>query len=392
MRWEYRLIFEAVKGKKDSEIGYLYGKTNGYDSELQHIKKSPLTMVAIFDMDQTLITTKSKRRFPIDDTDWKWNYSSVKDILNKYHEMGYQIIIITNQAGIKSNENKLQEFKQKLQAIETDIIKSFPDITFQVFCAIHKDIHRKPFPTFCKDIKFDRNQSFFCGDAAGRVGDHSDSDIKFAYNTRLIFRTPEYIFLNDKTSKGVLNYPIVPYSPEVLNTKKYMYIQNSLSRPELIVVVGLPASGKTYIVNSIVNECKINWIKVDIISLDVIKSKPKMINILKQYAILKNTIIVDNTNLEVSTRTEIIKTVKDIYSKYYVRILHINTPLERCIHNNFYRYFVNHHNDPKIIPDFVYKMMIKKFIKPKKAENKYINIIETINPGIPIDPRYLYYY
>lgn len=388
MRWTYKLVAEATKGQKDSEIGYLYGESDNY---VDNIVDTPIS-IASFDMDQTLITTKSGKKFPTDSSDWVWNYQCVKDTLSRYHSRGYRIIIVTNQAGIKSNENKLNENKDKIQDIETNICESYPNITFQVFCAIHKDIHRKPFPTFFENICFDKKKSFYCGDAAGRVSDHSDSDLKFAYNLRLTFRTPEYIFLNDKLSKGVLTYPIVPYSNEVINRKKYQYIQNSKTRPELILMVGLPASGKSHITTKIYEDCKINGIHIDVISLDILKSKPKMFNSIKQSANSKNTIIIDNTNLEIITRTELIRIVKAIDNDYYVRIIHVDTPLERCIHNNLYRYYVNHMNDPKLIPDFVYKMMLKKFVKPSKQENVLIDIVETVSPGVPLDPRYFYYY
>ena len=46
--------------------------------------------------------------------------------------------------------------------------------------------------------------SFYCGDAAGRPKtatrpkDFSDSDIKFALNVGLTFKTPEELFLGQK--------------------------------------------------------------------------------------------------------------------------------------------------------------------------------------------------
>jgi predicted kinase len=198
--------------------------------------------------------------------------------------------------------------------------------------------------------------------------------------------------LNDKSSNGVLSYPIVPYSEDMLKSKKYQYFQNTNKRPEIIIMVGLPASGKSYVIKSIIEECKINGIQIDVISLDILKSKPKMFNAIKKSANFKNTMIIDNTNLEIVSRSELIRLVKTINNNYYVRIIHVNTPIERCIHNNFYRYYANHMNDRKLIPNFVYKMMVKKFVKPTKQENDSIDIIETIAPGVPLDPRYFYYY
>ena len=52
-------------------------------------------------------------------------------------------------------------------------------------------------------LKVDMEQSFYCGDAAGRPAtknkekDFSDSDLKFAHNIGITFQVPESLFLGE---------------------------------------------------------------------------------------------------------------------------------------------------------------------------------------------------
>lgn len=56
----------------------------------------------------------------------------------------------------------------------------------------------------------DFENSFYCGDAAGRAGDHSNDDMLFAQNVGLKFLTPEMLFLgqnlNFKPISGLRGY------------------------------------------------------------------------------------------------------------------------------------------------------------------------------------------
>lgn len=376
---------------KDTE--YLYGETNNF---IQN--KTKFSKVAGFDLDQTLIDTKSGKTFPINSDDWKLNYPNVKNILIEYVDKGYDIVIFTNQAGIKSSLNKLEEFKKKIEQIEKVL-----SIQFRIYCAIHKDIHRKPFPTFFnylgEKVRIDRNKSFYCGDGAGRNKDHTDADIKFAYNSMIRFKTPEQVFLGDPKPNLELKYPIVQLDKTLQNLPDQLSLitqLNSLNKPELILMVGLPASGKSFISNKIVEKSYLGAKHLNVIvSLDTIKSKPLMLNIIKQNIAKSNTIIVDNTNLDIDTRKVLIDLVKN--KNYFVRAVYVDTPYERCLHNNYYRYYLECSNFnkksefiPKFIPEFVYKMMIKKFIMPTKKEG--IDEINIVKSSIPARIEYFYYF
>src|SRR4029078_12539352 len=102
MKWELRLFAE---GK--TQIGYVYGTTTT-SKPAQYPQENK--KIASFDLDQTLIDTNSGNKFPIDSNDWKWNYPNVMQKLHKLHKNEYEIIIVTNQAGIGSSEDKLNEF------------------------------------------------------------------------------------------------------------------------------------------------------------------------------------------------------------------------------------------------------------------------------------------
>jgi bifunctional polynucleotide phosphatase/kinase len=391
MKWKYFQIKEAIKGTQNSEIGYLYGSSN-FSSRSPENRGLKLKnrKIAGFDLDSTLITTKSGKKFPKNSEDWRWLYDGVKDKLHELSDNDYDIIIVTNQGGIKSSEVKLKEFKTKIEDIESDLNDTYDDVSFEIYCAIHKDVHRKPYPTFLEGFSIDKKNSFYCGDAAGRTGDHSDSDIKFAHNLKIMFRTPEFMFEDDETSQGILEYHMKD-NKNTSNKSKYKYDKNTEDKPELILMVGLPASGKSTIARMICDKYSNTYDDtIEIISLDEIKTKARMIKKMKSLANIGQSMIIDNTNIESKTRTELIDVVKNIDESYYVRVINMNTSFDKCVHNNYYRYYINHMNDSKLVPEFVLKMMKSKLILCKKEENKLIDLVETTQAENPTDPKYFY--
>jgi len=72
--------------------------------------------IAGFDLDNTIISTKSGKVFPVDKDDWKIKYTNVIPNLKKLYEKNYNIIIFTNQNGIGKNIS-LQDFIDKCENI-----------------------------------------------------------------------------------------------------------------------------------------------------------------------------------------------------------------------------------------------------------------------------------
>ena len=95
----------------------------------------PRPKIAAFDMDGTLICTKSGRVFALNNDDWKLLYEpqTVQTIRRLYNEEKYKIVIITNQAGISTGKVKIPEFRTKVEAI-TELL----GVPLQVFAATAK--------------------------------------------------------------------------------------------------------------------------------------------------------------------------------------------------------------------------------------------------------------
>jgi len=93
------------------------------------------------------------------------------------------VAIFTNQAGLKAPKKDtalLKKFKLKVAAILETI-----DVPLTIYAATENDRFRKPRSGMWEEMKDDRElgvrgidleNSYLVGDAAGRVGDFSDSD------------------------------------------------------------------------------------------------------------------------------------------------------------------------------------------------------------------------
>ena len=75
--------------------------------------------IAGFDMDGTLITTKTGKVFEVDKNDWRLLYDQMTSkVMQKLHdEDSFKIVVMTNQAGIASGKVKVNDFKEKVEAI-----------------------------------------------------------------------------------------------------------------------------------------------------------------------------------------------------------------------------------------------------------------------------------
>lgn len=153
--------------------------------------------VAAFDLDGTIIKTKSGQDFPVDEDDWMFKSVEVEKKLKENNNHGIGIVMMSNQGGIGLGyQNKLQ-WMNKVESITSEL-----DLPMYVLAATEENNYRKPDIGMWEYYKCTLNQfkeidmktAVYVGDAAGRPGDHSDSDKKFAENIGIAFQTPEQYF------------------------------------------------------------------------------------------------------------------------------------------------------------------------------------------------------
>ncbi|KAJ6092963.1 hypothetical protein N7486_008252 [Penicillium sp. IBT 16267x] len=296
--------------------------------------------IAAFDLDSTLIKTASGNVFPRSADDWKWWDGTVPVVLEKLHTAGYQLVIFSNQKKIsiqkemkagKADSKSLAIFKEKLTAIMTQL-----KLPISVYAATEHDNYRKPRTEMWKEfvddydldvVGVDIKNSFFVGDAAGRPKDHSSSDLGFAANVGLTFKTPEVYF------QGQSEQPLTIFDPTA-----YTKAENSKSLPvfarkhplELVIFCGSPASGKsTYFRNNL------QPLGYERVNQDILKTRPKCLKVAREYLEAKKSVAIDNTNADPETRLVWITLAQEL--NVPIRCVHFLSPPELCRHNNAVR-------------------------------------------------------
>merc|ERR1712187_422579 len=111
--------------------------------------------------------------------------------------------------------------------------------------------------SFNNGTHISKADSFYCGDAAGRVPpyvkkkDFSAGDLKFALNLGIRFLTPEECFLS-KSQKYETNFD---FDPRKLGSKTEPFPAPALKKQTLVLCVGPPASGKSSVATRHLTNC-----------------------------------------------------------------------------------------------------------------------------------------
>ena len=191
------------------------------------------------------------------------------------------------------------------------------------------------FNKLVKDKKINKDESFYVGDALGRKTDFADSDKVFAENIGIKYISPE-IFFHEKEH---IVLPIIPI----------------VKTPEMIIMMGYPASGKSTIATEIFK--KRNY---EIIESDIYKTIPKMLKAALPFINDKKSIVFDATNNSKKKREEYIVFAQK--NNYSIRCIHVETSLDKSYKRNKNR------EDHKQIPKIAYSVYNKYYNEPNENE------------------------
>ena len=320
--------------------------------------------IAGFDLDDTLIKyTRSKM-----DNQWEL-LDGVVDKITELISNNYIIVIFTNQSGFDKKEKWMDNMIELIK----QLTKTSKNYYVAVYVSKCYDVYRKPNLGMWKEMKSDlkasaliSKKSFFCGDAGGRVDDHSDVDRKFALNIGIDYFTPENMFQNNTTNEKFKLSGVVP--SELFKTIKSRKICFEPQKKELIIMVGFQGSGKSDFIKKYISGYQI-------IGNDICKSKAQCIKLATEFMEKGMSVVIDNTNPDVESR----KIFIDIAKKYKyknIRAIVMNTSRDVANHMNNVRHIYSNGKIPKL-PKIVYNIYNKKFKKPTTSEG--FNNIETID-------------
>ncbi|XP_011506102.1 PREDICTED: uncharacterized protein F21D5.5 [Ceratosolen solmsi marchali] len=365
-----KLKLKDNNGDKPDMKDYSNGKWEHFTNNTLFVYTSEgcegRSKIAAYDMDKTLIKTKSGLEFPRDTNDWELLNLLVPGNLKKYYDDDYKIVVFSNQASLGTAKTPLKDFKLKIEGLVKRI-----GIPMQVYLAAGQSIYRKPrtgmwdflLSQMNDNVTVDKEKSFFVGDAAGRPGvpgrkkDHSLADRLFAINLNLTFFTPEEHYFGHK--KVSYNAPSFHPKEAIKNTVLYEPQQSKLTldKQELIVMVGSPGSGKSHF-------AKIHLKSYHYVNRDTLGNWQKCIMKTNEALAQGKSVVVDNTNPDKNSRQRYL----DIAKKHNVssRCFVMNINKEHIKHNNIFRVLTD--STHQVISDMIINSYLKNFIPPTEDE------------------------
>uniref|UniRef100_A0A915CSB2 Bifunctional polynucleotide phosphatase/kinase n=1 Tax=Ditylenchus dipsaci TaxID=166011 RepID=A0A915CSB2_9BILA len=311
--------------------------------------------IAGFDMDGTLIRTISGKVFAKNRDDWQlWDKSHVLQRLRQAHSEGFKLCIFTNQKGIQKKSVDPNDLKKKVQAILSEI-----GLPIQVFISVGTPNYRKPYVGMWTHLEEHENGRIA---TRTRSKDHSAADRLFALNLGVPFQTPEQYFLN-KTGEEPYHLPfraapVIEFSNQLFDPAETKMPSECV---ELVVLVGSPASGKSFLAEK--------WAKEHnycVVSQDELKTFQSCLKVARERLLNGQKVIVDCTNRDAATRGRYIELAKSL--SIPCRCFVLSCSFEQAQHNNTFRQIVFRDEQHNGVNDIVLRTFFKAFQAPKFEE------------------------
>ncbi|XXH05236.1 hypothetical protein Hte_011661 [Hypoxylon texense] len=361
--------------------------------------------IAAFDLDSTLITTASGKKFGDDPGDWKWWDASVPSRLRKlYAEEDYRIVILSNQGGLTlhadpkskgpkgDTRKKVANFKQKCGAVLAQL--DLPAAA--VYAATARDVFRKPrvgmWAEVCRDYgiaedEVDLAGSIFVGDAGGRTAqlrtgagaaagaavaakDFSCSDRNFAHNVGITYKTPEEFFLGEPPREFLRDFDLAAYPcPETdvdvdgEGDGGGEVVFEKVDKQEIVLFCGPPGAGKSTFYWR--NLKPLNYERVN---QDTLKSRAKCFKAATEFLDEGSSIVIDNTNPDADGRKEWIEFARK--HSVPIRCVWFKVPKALCEHNDVVR-ALNRPMNPEArtaLPALAFNGFFSRLKEPKAKE------------------------
>ena len=233
----------------------------------------PQRYIAAFDMDWT-IAYSEKKLFPSEPDDLEL-IPGRRKYLHYLFKSGYTIAIFTNQSAksVKEKQKRVGRVSRCIQLIGLPIY---------TFIATGDDEYRKPnigmWQKFIEEVPV-IDYAFYCGDAAGRTQDFSNSDRQFSVNIGIDFYTQDEVFPK--------------FAPPHQSGGK-----------ELVMFVGAPGTGKSTFYRA-------NYSNYVHINQDTLKTRVNVIRAIKAAQRECKSMVIDATNPSEEKRKELYKLVKN---------------------------------------------------------------------------------
>jgi bifunctional polynucleotide phosphatase/kinase len=336
-----------------------------------------------FDLDDTIVTTKSGAKFATSGSDWQWLYANTPDVLRALAAATppVKLAIMSNQKGVSDGKTALvivqDRFEQVARALDIPLLCMF---------AVNDDLYRKPrinmwrlcVSEYNGGIVPDLHACVYVGDAAGRPAhrksdgtlhkkDFSAGDARFAANVGIRFTTPEEFFLKDASQNSFVT--LGPRVTETLASGSGRLASGFFPAvpgvQELVILIGPPASGKSTLA---ADATLFPPSAYTVINQDTLKTKAKCLSAAAAALAAGRSIIVDATNKDVETRRPWLELAAK--ARVPARAVLIDASKELCFHGNTFRAlnFATAPADRRRVPSMVIHAWFKHFQAPTIAE------------------------